>query len=292
MWPFNPLAGLVWFFSDSKEILSSFWRHTHLINAAEQSFGGLILLRGASCLNGLQESLRRQSHHPVQQTQQEGHNQLERKQKDARRWARWAAAATSVKKKSRVTLLSCSWGDVSVEGSKYVIVAIKIWGGEKLYKWTSFTWIFYCQFSSLFFLLGVHILLQAKARAHLRSIIPIQFEEDTKNPGSELLRVTLGLTQTWLLRLNTFEKCARLRLLGNTFLQCAQCNSARVVVPHLHNLLWRVRGEILKMINIADEEVQDVRRHQGDVLIRVLGEKADKTHTFFLTITFSLSVVN
>lgn len=50
---------------------------TDLINTAEQSFARLILLRGASRLNGLKKSLRRQSHHPVHQTQQERHDQLE-----------------------------------------------------------------------------------------------------------------------------------------------------------------------------------------------------------------------
>lgn len=55
--------------------------HLDLINTAEQCFGWLILLWGASCLNRLQESLWRQSHHPVQQTQQERYNQLEQTQR-------------------------------------------------------------------------------------------------------------------------------------------------------------------------------------------------------------------
>lgn len=67
----------------------------HLVNAAEQSFGGLILLRRAPRLNGLQEALGRQSHHPVQQTQQEGHHQLEHThRKNTRHLAKRAAAVT------------------------------------------------------------------------------------------------------------------------------------------------------------------------------------------------------
>lgn len=46
--------------------------------------------------------------------------------------------------------------------------------------------------------------------------------------------------------------------------------------PHLHDLLGSVRRELLKVIHVTDEEVEDVRRHQRDVLVGVLRED---THT-------------
>lgn len=46
--------------------------------------------------------------------------------------------------------------------------------------------------------------------------------------------------------------------------------------PHLHDLLGSVRRELLKVIHVTDEEVEDVRRHQCDVLVGVLRED---THT-------------
>ncbi len=44
-------------------------------------------------------------------------------------------------------------------------------------------------------------------------------------------------------------------------------------MSHLYDLLWGVRGEFLKMIHMADQEVKDVRRHQCYVLIGVLGDE-------------------
>ena len=49
---------------------------SHLVNAAQQGLGGLVLVWGAACLNGPQQGLGGQGHDPVQQTQQQGHYQL------------------------------------------------------------------------------------------------------------------------------------------------------------------------------------------------------------------------
>ena len=46
-------------------------------------------------------------------------------------------------------------------------------------------------------------------------------------------------------------------------------------MSYLHDLLWSVRGEFLKMIHVTDQKVKDVRRHQCYTLVGVLG---DKTH--------------
>ena len=51
--------------------------HTHnLIYAAEDRLVAAVLLVGAECVDGLQQGLWRQGHHPVQQAQQERYHQL------------------------------------------------------------------------------------------------------------------------------------------------------------------------------------------------------------------------
>lgn len=46
-----------------------------------------------------------------------------------------------------------------------------------------------------------------------------------------------------------------------------------ISMPHLYDLLWSVGREFLKMIHITDQEVEDVRRHQSNVLIGILSEE-------------------
>lgn len=101
----NPGVSIILFQCDSPDV-HWWWQKTHtdLINTAEQSLGGLILLWRASCLNRLQKTLWRQCHHPVQQTQQEGYDQLEhtRTQMHTQTQGHWAKRVAAVRRWERV----------------------------------------------------------------------------------------------------------------------------------------------------------------------------------------------
>lgn len=139
----------------------------YLVDTAEDRLVWLLLVR-AEGLDRLQQSLRRQSHHPVQQAQQQRHHQLgtdrpqqiqfhyinksENKILDHdRKWIVLLQKNVSgqyckQKTNSNVvlliglhltrrvvyevrwhTLLSSSWGEDSVVGSRWVTVAMRIW---------------------------------------------------------------------------------------------------------------------------------------------------------------------
>lgn len=52
-------------------------------------------------------------------------------------------------------------------------------------------------------------------------------------------------------------------------------------MPHLYDLLWSVGREFLKMIHVTDQEVEDVRCHQSNVLVGILCEETHAQATAF-----------